>query len=151
MVFEKSPRSANEAWRRICHEHDDMVKFMEGGDGIEDDQRMLKSWKPPPEGCVSLCVDGSFKSETECMGWGGIFRDSQGQWLLRFHGYQSGGNTLQPEAFALEHGLQVAWEKGYRDVICSVDCRDLLLALQDGDRCQFMPTLRTIQQLLQRS
>lgn len=55
------------------------------------------------------------------------------------------------EATALEIGLQVVWERGFRDVVCSVDRRDLIQALQDDDNHQFLPILGEIRQLLQRN
>lgn len=77
-MFDEAPWTAAEAWRRVCHEHDEMVRFMDGGNVIDEDTRMARNWLPPPARSVGLCVDGSFRSDNRCMGWGGVVRDSQG-------------------------------------------------------------------------
>ncbi|XP_057449118.1 uncharacterized protein LOC130740498 [Lotus japonicus] len=59
MVFEENPLPVNEAWRRICHEHDEMARFLDGSDEIADEVRMAARWGRPSEGSVSLCVDGA--------------------------------------------------------------------------------------------
>lgn len=88
MVLDEEPWSIAEAWLKICHEHDDMVRFMEESEGVDDDAFwMTRKWLPPPEGMVNLCVDGIFRVDPGCMGWGGVLRDSQGSWRLGFHGY----------------------------------------------------------------
>ncbi|XP_057432766.1 uncharacterized protein LOC130725565 [Lotus japonicus] len=82
------------------------------------------------------------------MGWGGVLRDSQGNWMLGFHGYQAGGNALLEEAYALKYSLQLVWDKEYKKVICNVDCRDLLQVLQDKESIIFFPILDDILKLL---
>lgn len=71
MCFEESPWSLQEAWRRICHEHDEVVRFCCDVQGLEDDVWLSCRWKPPPPGTLNLCVDGSFLHDQRCMGYGG--------------------------------------------------------------------------------
>ncbi|XP_057445019.1 uncharacterized protein LOC130737284 [Lotus japonicus] len=85
------------------------------------------------------------------MGYGGLMRDSQGDWICGFHGFQAGGSALLSEARALKLGLQIAWDRGYKDVICNVDCRDLLRVLDDPETWIFFPVLREIYELRMRS
>lgn len=71
--------------------------------------------------------------------------------MCGFHSFLSGGCSLLSEARALKLGLQVAWDRGYRDVICNTDCSDLLKALEDDERRQFLPILGEIRDLTSRS
>ncbi|XP_057418831.1 uncharacterized protein LOC130713045 [Lotus japonicus] len=111
---------------------------------------MAARWGRPSEGSVSFCVDGSFRLDPRCMGWGGIVRDSQGLWQDGFHGYMIGESAFMAEAIALERGLHFVWDRGYRQVVCNVDCRNLLQALGDEEKCQLLPILGDIRELLQR-
>lgn len=151
MLFEEVGWSVGEAWRRLCNEHDDIERFMNGEDDVNDDSWMARRWKVPPEGHVNLCVDGSFNPVARIMGSGGIIRNSRGQWLCGFHSFLSDGCSLLSEARALKLVLQVAWDRGYRDVICNTDCSDLLKALEDDERRQFLPILGEIRDLTSRS
>lgn len=151
MIFEDSPWPVHEAWRRICHEHDEIMRFTEE-DQIEDDRTMMSTrWNPPGEGTVNLCLDGSFSRERICMGSGGLARDSQGRWLAGFFSHMGGGNALLAEAMALKIGLQIAWDKGWRKVQCTVDCGTLVQALNDVDSRIFLPILDDILELMARN
>lgn len=68
MLFEEVGWSVGEAWRRLCNEHDDIERFMNGEDDVNDDSWMARRWKAPPEGHVNLCVDGSFNPVARIMG-----------------------------------------------------------------------------------
>ncbi|PPR97253.1 hypothetical protein GOBAR_AA23407 [Gossypium barbadense] len=50
---------------------------------------------------------------------GGVFRDAQGEW-----GYFRG--TLQVELWAVVDGLDVAWEKGFRQLLVELDSDDAI-------------------------
>ncbi|XP_057432961.1 uncharacterized protein LOC130725786 [Lotus japonicus] len=150
MVFEPSPWPLQEAWRRICHEHDDTVKAMDRGLQPTEAGWLCSRWKLPPTGYVSLCVDGSYRSHEHCMGAGGLLRDELGQWVRGFQAFQAGGNPLLSEAWALKIGLQITWDAGFRDVICNLDCGELLKSLGEVDSRRFLPILDDIIQLLDR-
>ncbi|XP_057418969.1 uncharacterized protein LOC130713196 [Lotus japonicus] len=62
-----------------------------------------------------------------------------------------GGSVLLSEARALKLGLQLAWDRGFRDVRCNVDCSDLLLALVDEDSRNLFPILSDIHEMSSRS
>ncbi|XP_057455201.1 uncharacterized protein LOC130746545 [Lotus japonicus] len=149
MCFEESPWPLQETWRRICHEHDEVIRFIDRQD-VEEGDMMCKRWKKPPPGSINLVVDGSFRPVERCMGYGGIVRDDQGHWVFGFHGFQEGGNVLMSEALALKTGLQLVWEKGYRNVVCNVDCRELLNSVNDAESHRFLPILEDIHAILLR-
>lgn len=68
MIFEAAPWSFNEAWRRLCHDHDEIRRFMEVDADVEDENWMERRWKAPPEGKANLRVDGSYRVGDDCMG-----------------------------------------------------------------------------------
>ncbi|XP_057440347.1 uncharacterized protein LOC130732283 [Lotus japonicus] len=116
----------------------------------DDGNWMLRKWLPPPEGSISFCVDGSFNHTGRFMGSGGLVRDHQGQWVCGFHSYLAGGSVLQSEARALKLSLQLVWDRGFREVYCSVDCSELIRALEDEDNHRFFPILSDIRELISR-
>ncbi|XP_057444777.1 uncharacterized protein LOC130737023 [Lotus japonicus] len=61
-----------------------------------------------------------------------------------------GGNVLLSEAYALKHGLALVWEQGYRDVICNIDCGELLRSLEDEESRRFLPILAEISDFINR-
>lgn len=103
------------------------------------------------QGKVNLRVDGSYRSETTCMSYGGIIRDNKGHSVVGFYVCQAGGNALTAMAYGLKYGLELAWGRGLiKDIICNVDCSELLAALVDEDSRQFMPIREEICELLKR-
>ncbi|XP_057418000.1 uncharacterized protein LOC130712177 [Lotus japonicus] len=60
------------------------------------------------------------------MGYGGLVRDSAGSWIIGFMAGTGGGGPLLAEIKALKSGLEILWEKGEREVICEVDCLELV-------------------------
>ena len=64
-------------------------------------------------------------------GLGGVFRDGRGLWFAGFAYFRRGGNLLLVEATALRDGLQLAWRRGYRQIIRVVDCAMLVQLLQE--------------------
>ena len=84
------------------------------------------------------------------MGVGGLLRDSHGNSICGFHAFNQGGNVLLSEALALKLGLMLSWERGFKDIICNLDCRDLLHAIGDTESHVFLPILKDIVILLKR-
>lgn len=150
MVFETSPWLIQEAWRRICHEHDEVARFLDHNIAATTENWMCNRWAVPPSGKINLCVDGSFWLQDQRMGAGGLVRDDQGHWVRGFHAFQTTGNALLAEAWALKLGLQLVWDWGFRDVICNVDCADLLKSLEDEESRRCLPILDDIHELISR-
>lgn len=99
---------------------------------------------------VKLNVDGSFREQDGSMGAGGLFRDSEGRWLFGFHGHRRWGNALIAEAQALLIGLDLAWDRGIRELVVEVDCQELLQSVGDEESRHFLPVLSTIKDMLER-
>ncbi|XP_070015524.1 uncharacterized protein [Nicotiana sylvestris] len=70
-------------------------------------------WSKPPSGHIKLNIDGSFKEALSLCGFGGVFRDNNGQWIVGFHGNLPETTPLQAELMALKTGLQIAIRQGF--------------------------------------
>ncbi|XP_057425786.1 uncharacterized protein LOC130719163 [Lotus japonicus] len=108
------------------------------GQGNLDDRMgwMSARWEAPPRGCIKINCDGSYSEQQQVMGARGVFRDEKGSWLLGYRNASQGGNAFEAEAMLL---------------ICEVDCRDLLDAIQRKDVARFVPTVQHIRNLLGRT
>ncbi|XP_057456613.1 uncharacterized protein LOC130747639 [Lotus japonicus] len=149
MVFEAPGWRVNEAWRRFCYEHDEILSYGIPNEIDIGEERLLQQWCCPPERKIKLNVDGSFMLANLCMGGRGILRASKGSWVVGFHSHGDGGNALVTEATTLREGLDLAWNKGCRFILCEVDCKDLLQALEDDESMRFLPVLQEVQERLQ--
>lgn len=57
-------------------------------------------WKPPSKR-YKLYIDGSTKIDTNCSGYGGIIRDTNGNWVIGFMGNSRTNDILVAELYAL--------------------------------------------------
>ncbi|XP_057421783.1 uncharacterized protein LOC130715682 [Lotus japonicus] len=146
MIFEDSPWSLEEAWRRVCHDHDEVAAAM-GEDAHDSDCWLSNRWRLPAAGSIKLNVDGSFRDMDGSGGAGGLARYAQGDWLFGFVAHSYGGNALASEAEALLLGLKLVWDRGYREVKVEVDCAELLQSIENGDSGRFFPVITEIKQL----
>ena len=80
-------------------------------------------------------------------GAGGLIRNHQGRWLAGFTASRANGSVIMAEATTLLLGLQMAWIKGYREVLCEVDNKDLIKFLGDQTVYSLMPILKDIKDL----
>ncbi|KAJ1436761.1 Ribonuclease H domain [Sesbania bispinosa] len=78
-------------------------------------------WIAPPEGCVALNMDWSSHENPGPSGFGGLLRDHLDNWLKGFYGHLVFSEIIQAELFAIRFGLLLAWEEGYRNIICWID------------------------------
>jgi hypothetical protein len=58
------------------------------------------------------------------IGFGGLLRNFKGRWLMGFTGYGDFGSNLLPELLEIKYDLLVAWDRGFRNVICNSDSTD---------------------------
>lgn len=56
---------------------------------------------------VKLNIDGSFYYNTKKGGAGGVFRNTEGNWLLGFRAFINVANTFNAEVMALILGLDI--------------------------------------------
>lgn len=84
---------------------------------------------------IALDVDGSSFRNLGRAGYGGVLRNSKGEWLTGFSGpieFAIGfANSLEAELEAIKHGLLFAWEDGYKQISCRSDCTQALTLIRE--------------------
>ncbi|KAF1879364.1 hypothetical protein Lal_00005830 [Lupinus albus] len=88
----------------------------------------------PFPGQVKLNVDGSCIRGTNVMGGGGVIRDHEGRWLSSFSANFGVGSPILVELLAMEHGLNLAWDLGFKEIILESDCLEAVQIIPDGVR-----------------
>ncbi|KAL3609152.1 hypothetical protein D5086_000172 [Populus alba] len=63
------------------------------------------------------------------IGAGGLIRSSAGNFLVGFIAFAGVACNLLPELLAIAKGLKLAWDRGYRKIICHSDSKDALRLL----------------------
>lgn len=81
---------------------------------------------------VKLNVDGSSIGNPGPSGFGGLIRNSNGEWLFGFYGSCGFTTNVNAELHAIDHGLRSTWDAGYKDIICE-SASLLALQLIEGD------------------
>nr|XP_009597642.1 uncharacterized protein LOC104093583 [Nicotiana tomentosiformis] len=82
---------------------------------------------------IKLNTGSSFNEETSTYGFGGIFRDNNGKWVLGFQGSLPGASLLHVELMALKTGLHLATEHGFTNLEVESDYTDVINCLQNGN------------------
>jgi len=52
---------------------------------------------------------------------GGVLRDPTGRWIIGFSKTLGVGDHVLAEILAIEHGLQISWQHGFRAIDCECD------------------------------
>ena len=93
------------------------------GLGVHLREQVLQfvKWEWPPPRCIKINVDGSSCGNPGDAGFGGLLRGADGHWIMGFHGFIGVANSLLPELMAIRMGLCLAWDHGYRRVLCESD------------------------------
>ncbi|XP_057444905.1 uncharacterized protein LOC130737157 [Lotus japonicus] len=79
------------------------------------------AWIPPGEDEVAVNCDGSRGAARNSSGYGGCLRDASGRWLGGFMGFGKDASVLAMELLAIFRGLRLAWDRGFRRVVCYSD------------------------------
>ncbi|XP_057456997.1 uncharacterized protein LOC130747949 [Lotus japonicus] len=78
---------------------------------------------------MKLEVDGSYRQEEGVIWGGGLLRDHTCKWITDFMFQEKGGSSFCVEAKALRDGLRLAWDRGFRRLICASDNQELVRIL----------------------
>lgn len=79
-----------------------------------------------PQHEVVLNVDGSSFGNPGILGIAGFLRGHDGHWIASFMGHIGISDNLHDELLGLEHGLMLAWDKGFRSLICYSDALNVI-------------------------
>ncbi|KAL6527506.1 ubiquitin-specific protease ubp15 [Orobanche gracilis] len=97
-----------------------------------DESSQVGLWRLPDYGQVKFNVDGSCSFTQFFMGGGGVLRDHNGIWIAGFSSSYGFGSAIQAECLAMEDGLKLAWNLGFRNVIMECDCMELVQIINDN-------------------
>lgn len=101
---------------------------------------------------MCLKVDGSSRGNPRPADFGGLVRNDMGGFIVGFSGSVGFYEILQAELLAIFHGLQISWERGFKQVVLYSDSM-LALGLVRVSWSRFhlyVALLRSIQLLLQK-
>lgn len=101
-------------WRILNQTHSLVASSIKavGGQVSGRGARMVK-WHPPPPNSIKINVDGSSYGNPGRAGFGGLLRNSVGEWLIGYSGCCGIATNINAELQAIEHGLRLAWEEGH--------------------------------------
>ncbi|KAK4376718.1 hypothetical protein RND71_003014 [Anisodus tanguticus] len=91
--------------------------------------RLHVFWRKPPDKWYKLNIDGSFHHANQSGGIGGVFRDSNGDWITEFSGVSPENSPLHAELQALHTGLQIAHQRQLFPLEIEMDCTEVILSL----------------------
>ncbi|XP_057452178.1 uncharacterized protein LOC130743996 [Lotus japonicus] len=125
-LLDPQPWPFEVAWRKLLHDHDDWVRSFATSNLL-----LANVWFPPPLDVVKCNSDGSFRDMDQRIGGGGVIRDHHDKWVAGCFSGVAGDNAFRVEAVAMRDVLRLAWHRGFRRVICEVDCSVLVSTLAD--------------------
>lgn len=86
---------------------------------------------------MKLNTDGSHNPSSLSMGTGGLIRNDQAGWLMGFSSHGGVGDVLLAELLAIKNGLRIAWENGFRAVLCESDSLEAVSMISDNSKHDF--------------
>ncbi|GAU24479.1 hypothetical protein TSUD_319560 [Trifolium subterraneum] len=92
----------------------------------------LVTWARPMEGTICLNVDGNLLGSLNYLGYGGLLRNHNGEFILGFYGTTSLKSILFAEIMVVLHGLTICWENGYRKINCLSNSLQLVNLIRSG-------------------
>lgn len=87
-------------------------------------------WTPPPQRWVKLNTDGAFSHSSARLASGGVFHDEHSNFLQGFLSKGVEGDSLSAELWGCLHGLKLAWDMGYRQIILEYDATEAVELIQ---------------------
>ncbi|CAL1355372.1 unnamed protein product [Linum trigynum] len=101
--------------------------------GDSASETRLICWQRPPPGWVCVNSDGSVVLAQGSSAAGGVIRDSDGRFVIAYAVNLGGGSVTSAELAGIAHGLQLAWDRGHRQVIVQTDSSTALAIIQAAD------------------
>ncbi|KAF7835253.1 Ribonuclease H protein [Senna tora] len=106
------------------------------------------------KGWYMLNVDASVSLDNRSIATcGGLIRDNEGLFCMGFNKYLGSCNALHAETWGILHGLEVAWNAGYRRIIVETDSKDVVenISKRNMEMHQSSQLVRKVRNLMQRN
>ena len=113
------------------------------GQSIKPRQEIKISWSHPREGWVMLNTDGASKGNSGVAGAGGLIRSHRGEVFEIFAMNCGICSCMRAELLAVQRGLSIAWNGGYRKVQVRIDSESVMRLLQ-GEAIRNSPYIHII-------
>ncbi|GLT51765.1 hypothetical protein SLA2020_251510 [Shorea laevis] len=120
-VFNNDPEWSATKQSTLMNHLMEAAYFLKKNSMLSPKLQRLVGWKPPPIGTFKINVDGSAQNSHGVSVAGGLCRDSQGNWQFGFHVQLGVGHAIRAEIYAILKALELAWQKGYRNIIIESD------------------------------
>lgn len=120
------------SFKNICSYASEIVEAFNSPLVTDPPPNRLILWFPPTAGSLKLNTDGCWYESTRKAGFGGLFRDAQGEWVLGYHGRMVANSSLETEIWAIYRGLTIILEKGLSNVQVESDSQTAVLLFNDG-------------------
>ncbi|GAU17933.1 hypothetical protein TSUD_330570 [Trifolium subterraneum] len=82
---------------------------------------------------IKLNVDGCCMDNPRKAGYGGLFRDVEGNWHGGFYGSLGFTTTMKAELYAICQGLVTAWDLGYRNILVETDSLEAINHIEEAN------------------
>ncbi|XP_027350466.1 TMV resistance protein N-like [Abrus precatorius] len=82
---------------------------------------------------IKLNVGSCFLGNPSIAGYGGLFRDVEGNWLSGFYGSLGVTTTVKAELHTICQGLITAWDLGYRNVLVETDSSEAIHLIEEAN------------------
>ena len=123
-VYEKNVLQGLDTWRMVVDSH-----MAWGKDMYVTKETIQILWQRLPWDFIKIDVDGSSLGNPGRIGAGGLIRFSTGNFLVEFTAFAGVACNLLSELLAIAKELKLAWNRGYRKIICHSDSKDAIRLL----------------------
>ncbi|XP_058181362.1 probable LRR receptor-like serine/threonine-protein kinase At1g56140 [Rhododendron vialii] len=96
-------------------------------------QACLISWMNPSTGNVKLNTDGCWFEMNGRGGFGGLFRDHTGDWIMGFYGMRHFSSSLEAEMWSIYTGLKIILERKLKNVTIESDSLTAVNLIKEGN------------------
>lgn len=99
---------------------------------LDDHVIQLEVNQPYEGGPIKLNTDGCWNKDNHKAGFGGLFRDSNGKWMLGYYGKLASKSILIAELWAIYRGLTIIQEENMKNVTIESDSSLAVNLINEG-------------------
>ncbi|XP_058203102.1 uncharacterized protein LOC131317581 [Rhododendron vialii] len=96
-------------------------------------QACLISWVNPIASNIKLNTDGCWYEMNGRGGFGGLFRDHKGDWIMGFYGRRNFSSSLEAEIWSIYKGLKIILERKLKNVAIESDSLTAVNLIKEGN------------------
>ena len=117
----------------ICYSSEKIIRSTKSLNDKVHDRQVNIVWTPSLEGVLKLNTDAVFCGQSKMAKLGVVCRDSAGVVHFNAHGTRKEVQTpLQAELLAILFGLEIALDKGYKNILLETDSLIVVNEIEKG-------------------